>query len=156
MEEIILNTIEWSAPEYKHKEKSVDFIWTIGLIALVACIIAVWKSNYLFAIFIIISGGTLILFSIREPLDIIFSIKTEGFFLGKDKYEWKKIKGFHIKKENGEAILLIEINKYFLPVYTIPLPIEKVDEVRESLSKVTKNIELEESKSMKFMEKLGF
>ena len=156
MEEIVLNTIEWSAPEYKHKEKSVDFIWTIGLVAIVACIIAVWKSNYLFAIFIIISGGTLILFSIRNPLDVIFSIKTEGFSLGKNKYEWKKIKGFHIKKENGEAILLIEINKYFLPVYTIPLPIEKVDEVRESLSKVTKNIELEESKSMKFMEKLGF
>lgn len=156
MEEIILDKIEWQAPEYKHKDKSVDFLWTIGLVALVMLGLAIWNQNYIFAVFIFISGGTLILFSIREPENINFIIETSGLSLGKDKYEWKKIKGFHIKKENNEAILLIEINKYFLPVYTISLPIELADTVRESLMKVTPNIELEESKSMKFMEKLGF
>jgi hypothetical protein len=156
MEEIILEKIEWQAPEYKHKDKSVDFLWTIGLVALVMLGFAIWKQNYIFAVFIFISGGTLILFSIRKPENINFIIETSGLSLGKDKYEWKKIKGFHIKKEETEAILLIEINKYFLPVYTISLPIELADTVRESLIKVTPNIELEESKSMKFMEKLGF
>ncbi|MFA7000388.1 MAG: hypothetical protein WC241_04760 [Candidatus Paceibacterota bacterium] len=156
MEEIILDKIEWQAPEYKHKDKSVDFIWTIGVVALVMLGLAIWQANYVFAVFIFISGGTLILFSIREPENINFIIETSGLSLGKDKYEWKKIKGFHIKKEETMAILLIEINKYFLPVYTISLPIELVDQVRESLMKVIPNIELEESKSMKFMEKLGF
>ncbi|MFA6392734.1 MAG: hypothetical protein WCW54_01455 [Candidatus Paceibacterota bacterium] len=156
MEEIILEKTEWQAPEYKHKDKSVDFIWTIGVVALVMLGLAIWQSNYVFAVFIFISGSTLILFSIREPDNINFIIETSGLSLGKDKYEWKKIKGFHIKKEGTSAILLIEINKYFLPVYTIPLPIELVDQVRESLMKVIPNIELEESKSMKFMEKLGF
>lgn len=156
MEEIILEKIEWQAPEYKHKDKSVDFIWTIGVVALVMLGLAIWQANYVFAVFIFIAGSTLILFSIREPDDINFTIETSGLSLGKDKYEWKKIKGFHIKKEENEAILLIEINKYFLPVYTISLPIELADQVRESLIKVTPNIELEESKSMKFMEKLGF
>ena len=156
MEEIIINKTEWSAPEYKHEEKSIDFIWAIGLIALVMCVIATWKQNYLFAIFIFISGCSLVLFSIRHPQEVNFSIETSGLTMGKDKYEWKKIKGFHIKKEEARAVLLIEINKYFLPVYTIPLPIELVDTVRESLSKIIPNIELEESKSTKFMEKLGF
>ena len=156
MEEIIINKIDWTAPEYKHKEKSIDFLWTIGLVAVIMCGIALWQGNYLFAIFIFISACSLVLFSIREPEEVTFSIETSGFSMGKDKYEWKKVKGFHIKKENGEANLLIEINKYLLPVYTIPLPIEKVDEVRESLLKVIPNIELEESKSMKFAEKIGF
>ncbi len=156
MEEIIIDKIEWSAPEYKHKEKSVDFIWTIGLVALVSCIVALWLKNYLFSVFIFISGVTLILFSIRHPQDVNFSIETKGLTLGKDKYTWKKIKGFNIKNEDGVAVLLVEIDKYLLPVYTIPLPIDKVDQVRESLLKVTKSKELEESKSMIFMEKLGF
>ena len=95
MEEIILDKVEWSAPEYKHKDKSVDFIWTIGLIAIVMCIIAIWKQNYIFSIFIFISGCALILFSIRPPEEINFLIETEGFSLGKDKYEWKKINGFN-------------------------------------------------------------
>ena len=156
MEEIIIDKIEWSAPEYKHKEKSVDFIWTIGLVAFVSCIIALCLKNYLFSVFIFVSGACLILFSIRPPEDINFSIETEGLTLGRDKYDWKKIKFFNIKKEKGEALLLIEIDKYLLPIYTIPLPIDKVDQVRESLLKVTKSKELEESKSMIFMEKLGF
>ena len=156
MEEIILDKINWSAPEYKHKDKSMDFIWTIGLVAVVMCILAIWKQNYVFAVFIFISGCTLILFSIRPPEEISFSIETEGFTLGKDNYPWKKVKGFHIKKEKGEANLLIELDKYLLPVYTIPLPVELVDQVRDNLLRVIPNIELEESKSMKFVEKIGF
>jgi hypothetical protein len=156
MEEIIIEKIEWSAPEYKHKEKSVDFIWTIGLVALVSCIIALWLKNYLFSVFIFISGACLILFSIRHPQDINFSIETDGITLGKEKYDWKKIKFFNIKKNKDEALLLIEIDKYLLPIYTIPLPLDKADQVRTSLLKVLQIKELEESKSMKFMEKLGF
>ncbi|MFA6355061.1 MAG: hypothetical protein WCW65_01390 [Candidatus Paceibacterota bacterium] len=156
MEEIVLEKIEWQAPEYKHKDKSMDFLWTILLIALVMCVFAVWKANYVFAIFIIVGAASLILFSIRRPEDMTFTIETSGLSLGKDKYEWKKIKGFHLKKEIDEAILLIEIDKYLLPVYTIPLSLNIADKVREALLKVTPNIELEESKSMKFMEKIGF
>lgn len=156
MEEIVINKVEWSAPEYKHKEKSVDFLWAIGLIALVVCGIAIWRNNYLFSVFVLISGGSLILFSIRHPKDVMFSIETSGLTMGKDKYEWKKIKGFNIKKKDGEANLLIELDKYLLPIYTIPLPINLVPEVKESLLKVIPNIELDESKSMQFMEKVGF
>ncbi len=156
MEEIIINKIEWKAPEYKHKEKSIDFLWAIGSIALVMCGFALWQGSYLFAIFIVISAFSLILFSVRPPLDIVFTIETSGLSLGKDKYEWKNIKGFHINKYEDEAKLLIEINKYLLPIYTIPVPLEKVDDIRENLIKVTPNIDLEESKSMKFMESIGF
>ncbi|NVN97142.1 hypothetical protein HXX01_02835 [Candidatus Nomurabacteria bacterium] len=156
MEEIILDKIEWQAPEYKHKDKSIDFIWAIGLVAIVMCGFAIWQANYVFAIFILVSAATLILFSIRQPQDIVFIIETNGFSMGKDKYEWKKIKGFNIKKQDNEASLLIELDKYLLPVYTVALPLELADNARENLLKVIPNIELEESKSMKFMEKIGF
>lgn len=156
MDEIIIDKVEWSAPEYKHEEKSIDFIWAIGLVALVACGIAVWQHNYLFAVFLIIAGASLILFSIRHPRDVSFSIETTGITIGKDKYEWKSIKGFDIKKNDGSPVLLIELDKYFLPVYTIPLPLDLIPSIKESLLKVIPNIELEESKSVKFMEKVGF
>jgi len=156
MDEIIIKKIEWSVHEYKHEEKSVDFIWAIGLVSIIACGIALWFSNYLFAVFIFISGCSLIFFSLRNPEDITFVVETSGLTIGKDKYEWKKIKGFRVKKDDDKTVLLVEINKYFLPVYTIPLPVTLCAEVKESLLKFINEIELEESKSMKFMEKLGF
>jgi len=156
MEEIILKKTEWSALEYKHEEKSIDFFWALGLISVVFCIVAIWYQNYLFGVFILVAGGSLFLFTIRHPKEIMYSIETSGLTMGKDKYMWKDVVGFHIKKEENTGFLLIKIKKYLLPVYTIPLPFDLIPEVRESLTKVTPNIELEESRAVKFMEKIGF
>ena len=155
-EEIILEEINWTTPEYDHKERNADWFWAIGIITVIAFGIAIWFHNYLFSIFILISGACLILFSIRPPLDIDFSISTGGFKMGKDLYEWKKINGFNIKKNPGDPKLLIETSSKFLPIYTISIPEELIPNIKESLEKVTKRKELEESLSMKFMEKLGF
>ena len=160
MDEIKIDTITWSAPEYSHKERENDWFWTIGLIALVACGVAIWFGNYIFAIFIFISGGCLIMFTMRPPEEITFIIETKGLTMGRDLHTWKSIKSFNIKNnENAEyhfAKLLIETSKHFLPIYTIPLPKYMADGVKETLLKVASRSEIEESKSMLFMEKLGF
>lgn len=155
-EEVTINKIEWVGLEYNHREHSTDWYWSIGLITLIAFGITVWFKNYVFGIFILISGASLALFALRHPPEVTFIIETEGLTMGKDKYEWKNIKGFDVKKGKDFSKLLIETKKYFLPVYTIPIPNELVDEIKESLNKVTSRLELNESPSMLFMEKLGF
>lgn len=156
MEETVIDTIEWSAPEYTHKERTMDWYWTIGLIALVGAIVAIWFHSYVFGIFILISGACLILFTMREPQIMNFSIKTEGLEIGKDKHTWKEIKGFHIKQSTPYSKLLVMTSKKFLPIYTIPFPPEISSHLREEIEKVTPNIELQESNSMLFAEKIGF
>lgn len=156
MEEVIITPIEWQAPEYSHKERSMDWFWTIGLIALIGTVIAFWFHNYVFGIFILISGACLIMFTMRPPQMMSFSIKTEGLSIGKDEHIWKSVKGFSIKSGTPYNKLMILTSKKFLPVYTIPFPESLTTEIRETLSKVIEPIEIEESKSMLFAEKLGF
>lgn len=156
MEKINMETIEWRAPEYDHKEKGVDFFWTIGLIALVGAIIAIWKGNYVFGIFIIVSGACLIFFTMRKPEDVDFSINSDGINMGKDKHPWNNIKSFNIKDGSPYSKLMIETTKKFLPIYTLPLPSSLEDKTRSSLLKIIPNSEIQESPSMLFMEKLGF
>ncbi|MEK7585700.1 MAG: hypothetical protein AAB477_00475 [Patescibacteria group bacterium] len=161
MEEVTIKTIEWQGKEYNHKKRGADFLWTIGLIAFVGAVIAIFMGNYVFAIFILISGACLIMFTIREPGDINFSIKTEGLSIGKDNYPWKSLKSFDIKSglpaQSGESYskLLVHTSRHFLPIYTIPLPSGIKSEVRESLLKFIPQSEIEESRSMQFAEKLG-
>jgi hypothetical protein len=156
MNKININKIEWKAFEYIHKEHSPDWYWALGLIVLITCVILVWIGSYLFAIFIVIGGATLSLFNIRHPEEITYSIETSGFSMGKDKYEWKNIRGFDIKKGEDMSKLLVETDKYFLPIYTIPLPNNLVGETKESLLKIIPEKELSESQPVLFMEKLGF
>jgi len=158
MNEVKIDTIEWLAPEYSHKERDNDWFWTIGLITIVACVIAIWLHNYVFAIFLFISGASLILFTLRRPPNVNYKIESKGLTMGKDHYDWKKIKSFNLKYNEGDifAKLLIETSKYFLPVYTIPFPKEKAKEIKKNLLLIIPRSEIDESKSMVFMEKLGF
>jgi hypothetical protein len=156
MEDIHIETIEWQAPEYTHKEKSPDFLWTIGLVAVVAAIVAFFLGNYVFGIFILISGACLIMFTSRPPQMMTFSIKTEGLSIGKNIHAWKSLKGFDMKAGDPYAKLLVETSKNFLPIYTIPMPVSRKEEIRETLKKVIPATSIEESRSMVFMEKLGF
>jgi hypothetical protein len=158
MDEIKINTIEWSAPEYNHKERGNDWFWALGLITIVACGIAIWLKNYVFAIFLLISGVTLIMFTLRHPQDVSYVIENKGLSMGKDLYTWKSIKSFNIKKNETDTYLklMIETSKHFLPIYTIPVPIEMESEVKETLLKLIPRSEIDESKSMVFAEKLGF
>jgi hypothetical protein len=158
MDEIVIDTISWTVPEYSHKERGNDWFWALGLITIVACGVAIWLHNYVFAIFIIISGSCLILFTLRHPQDITYIIETKGLSMGKDLYSWKNLKSFNIKNIEKEQFskLMIETNKYFLPVYTIPLPKEISKDVKETLLKIIEHSEIDESKSMVFAEKLGF
>jgi len=158
MDEITLNKIEWSVPEYSHKERGNDWFWTIGLITLVACGIAIWLHNYVFAIFLLISGCSLIMFTLRHPQEVTYMIETKGLSMGKDLYQWKGLKSFNIKNIETEPYskLMIETSKYFLPVYTIPVPKDLEMKVKETLLLVIPRSEIDESKSMIFMEKLGF
>ena len=158
MDEIVINTIEWSAPEYNHKERSNDWFWALGLITLVAVIIAIVLKNYVFAVFLAVAGCTLIMFTMRHPQDVKFIIETKGLTMGRDLHAWKDLKSFNVKNNEKDvyAKLLIMTSKYFLPIYTIPFPKEKIDEIKETLLKVLPRSEIDESPSMLFMEKLGF
>lgn len=157
IEKITLDTITWSTPEYSHKERTNDWFWTVGLIAVVGCGVAVWFHNYIFAIFIIIAGASLIMFNIREPEEVTFIIETEGLTMGRDLYPWKELKSFNIKEkdQSENAKLLIETKKHFLPIYTIILPKEMVEQVKKNLIKVIPASEINESQSMLFAEKIG-
>jgi len=155
-DEVNIEPISWQAPEYDHKEKSVDFLWAIGLIALAAAGVAIWRDNNVFAIFILVSGFVLIMFSVRPPQEIEFSISNDGLKAGKDLYPWKSLKGFNAIDGNPYGKLLVETSKYFLPVYNIPVPADIFEDVRDVFKNIVEKKEIEESRSALFMEKLGF
>jgi uncharacterized membrane protein len=156
MDEVTIERLEWSAPEYSHKVRSIDFFWAIGLASMIGAALAVWMHDFLFAVFILVSGFCLVLFYHREPKDIDFVIETSGITLGRTVYPWKSIMGFHIKKDEPFAKLMIATDRKFLPIHTVALPPELIGRVKAAFLKVVPDIDMEESQSTLFMEKIGF
>lgn len=158
MDKIIIDNIEWTAPEYKHKEHSNDWFWAIGLLSIIGAIVTIWFKNYIFAIFILLSGSSLIMFSIRQPKDLTFGINKEGVYAGRDFFKWEEIKSFNIKNNENEPYskLLIETKKHFLPIYTLPLPKEYKNQIQENIIKIITPSDIKESQTAILAERIGF
>lgn len=146
----------WSGPEYAHTEKSMDFFWAIGLISVLAFIVAVIFKSYVFGIFLLVSGASLIYFYIRPPQEVTFTITGESINIAGKEYLYKDLKGFMVKRNSPWSKLLIMTDSKFLPILTLPLPSESDKEAYNILIQFLPELPLTESPSMQFMEKLGF
>ncbi len=156
--EIKLETIEWMSPEYIQKNHSVDWYWGLALITLLAVVIAVAKGNYIFGIFLFLSGASLFMFSIKKPYNIKYKMDSLGFNIRGVFYRWEYLKSFNTKKAREENYfkLLIETTKRVLPVIVILVPVEIKEKVEKNLIRVLKKSKVEETGSSVFMDQIGF
>ncbi len=146
--------MHWTAPSHTHSMRSTDWMWGIGLLALVGAGVTFYFHNYVFGIFILISGVVMIMMYSQPSVEIPFEINTDGIKVGNTLHEYKNLNGFTVKDKPRE-ILMIETKTYFLPIITIPLQEHSANTIRAVLSQVLTELELQESRSMQFAERIG-
>jgi len=149
-------TILWEAFEYSFQKKSPDWFWALGIITISLSIVALLYNNVLFAIFIILGGGTLVLRVIKKPCPVIFKINENGVVINKDLYPYKTLESFWITHEDPEPKILIKSKKMLLPYLIIPVGDADQDEIQNYLGKHLLEEEHIEPFAHKIMEYLGF
>lgn len=150
-------TLAWSAPEYREKDRSVDWFWALGVIAVSSAVAAIIYKNYLFAVFIILAAVVLGFLAVRTPETISFKITAKDVEFGREKYPYQRLKSFFIlEKDNNESILLVMSNRSVVPLITVPLGDTDPARVREVLSVYLPEEHTEEPTAHKIMEYLGF
>ncbi|MBU6370644.1 MAG: hypothetical protein KGH93_00695 [Patescibacteria group bacterium] len=149
--------MSWHALEYKQKEKTADWYWAVGIIALCLVVIAIISGDGLFAVFIILAVAILIAFSVREPKLVPITLDERGVTVGTDAYPFATLHEFwvDISEPENEKILL-RSKKSFIPLVVIPITDRDHLAVREFLLKHLPEKELREPLGRKVMEKLGF
>lgn len=149
-----IQPMHWTAPSHTHQIKSKDWMWGVGLTAFIGAGLAIYLSNYVFGIFILMGGAVMIMMYSSPAVEIPFEINKDGIKVGTTMHYYKNLNGFTVKNAPRE-ILMIETKTYFLPVITIPLQEHSSNTVRATLSQVLKELDLQESRSMQFAEKIG-
>ncbi len=149
--------ISWKIEEYSHREKTPDWFWALGVIAISGAVIAIIYHDIFFAVFLILSAFILGYYASRKPDIIEISISEEGIRVRDFLYPFKKIKSFAIDTHELGSYLLIETSRAVMPVISLPLPESMdIDSLKELLK--TKLIEkpMKEPISHRVMEHLGF
>lgn len=145
--------MRWSAEEFEYSEKSIDWFWAVGVVAVGFAILSIFLGNLLFAILIIISAFALSVQAVRKPRLINFEINEEGVIIDKKLYTYNTLESFWII--NKEKII-IKSKKAVVPFLIIPLQNINPKTLREYLIKNLKEEEMSEPFGQAVMEKLGF
>ena len=148
--------ISWSAPEYEERERSSDWFWALGIIAVTAALTAIIYRNYFFAILILLSGGLLYMFAHKSPEWIDYELTEKGLRIKARLYLYENIFSFWVQR-GEKPLLFVKTERFFIPIISIPINADLAPEIREKfLEKDVPEEEMVEHVSEKIMDFLGF
>jgi hypothetical protein len=157
-----LESLTWSALEYEDRERSRDWFWALGVIVVTGSVASIIFENYFFAVLLLLSGLLLGFFAVKKPEVILYELDNDGLHAKNRLYPYESIKAFWVQADFSPAPLLrptlfIHSRRAFMPVISIPIPLELAEDIHAVFSSF--NIPEEEMKehvSEKIMETLGF
>jgi len=136
-------TIDWEAPEFEYREKTVSWYWITIIIA--ACIIAfsVWERNFLFGFFVVLAEILIITWGNREPVIIPFLLTENSLEIGGHKiHSLKEFESWSADDIGGEWTELVFNFKTHVKIpLKVLVPDEKMEEIRRNLKTVLKEVE---------------
>ena len=138
--------MSWEAHEYFHHEKGNDWYWWTGLGALILLVLAIYQGSFLFGVLVLVGWFTVVLYAVRPPRNLKFSLAERGVLVEKTLYPWQTLKSFWIFYNPPlHKDLSLESKKMFVPFIKIPLGKMEPQKVREIVIKFLPEVEQEES-----------
>ena len=138
--------ISWKVAEYVEHQRTADWYWWIGLIAVTMLGFAIWEKSFLFGVLVLLSWFVITLYAARPPRTLNIAISENGIVVENNLYPWANLKSFWIfynpplKQE-----LSVESKKTLMPYIKIPLGETSPEKVKKIISKFIPEIEQQES-----------
>ena len=152
-----VRAVTWEAPEHHHIEKSSDWFWALGILAIAGAATSIVLGNALFGIVILLGAGTMTLVALREPKTLPFAVLTRGVRVGNQLYPYSSLEAFYIDEENPMGPqLIIRSKHFFMQLLILPIPEEYVDEIDDLIGTRLAEEHMEEPFSHKLLEFFGF
>lgn len=140
------NQLKWEALEYEYIPKSKNWFWSVGIIATSAALASILLGNMLFAILVMISALTIILYGVKRPKKVMFSFTGRGLQIDSRLFPYENLRSFWIHYDPpAKKNITIEPKKLFMPTLLIPLGDTNPNIIREHLLKFLKEEQQEES-----------
>lgn len=134
------NTIEvikiaWQADDHTHRDKSVDYYWTVSLVSLVLIVLCFILKNALLGVILLI-GTVLYLYIISRPPRILdMRITEKSINIDDSVIDFELIESFRIIDTPDGPELLLVLKKSMNPRVSLP--------ITQDISNTIRNIMLE-------------
>lgn len=149
----------WETHEFIYQEKTNDWYWIVGIIAVSISIVSIIFGNILFALFILLGAFTLCLFAAKKPEIIRYEINNTGIIINKTLYPYHSLHSFFVEDNTHHGLqskAIFRSKKLIVPLLILPLEDIHPEELRDFLFEHLPEEHHTESLSHKILEYLGF
>ncbi len=149
--------IKWSAYEHEHIERTSDWFWALGIIAVSAALTSLLFGNVLFALLILVAAGVLGLLARTPPELHEFEISDRGIRVSGELHAYEEILSFWVETEGADQpLLLVDTTKFMAPNLIIPLDSIAPEHIRAFLRERVAEVPMKEPLAHKILEFFGF
>lgn len=121
--------ITWEAEEYLVRDKNAW--WYVGLvgIGLILCSVAVLLQWWSFLAVIVLSVVALLIYTMRPPRIIRYTLSNKGVSEGEKLYEYSEFKSFGLMREGNNFAIVLTPIKRFSPRLMVFFPQAQGEEI---------------------------
>ncbi len=126
--------MSWSVRGHEHRERSNDWYWGLGFIAVAVAGAAIFFGNFLFAVIILISASSIGFLVARGPREHSLKLDQRGIIIDGTRYPYASVHSFWVEHDTGTPRVFISMNGLVTPHLSFPLQDEtEGTKVREFL-----------------------
>jgi hypothetical protein len=151
-----MKKVSWTAHEYVFYEKTSDWYWILGIVAVTVAVVAILIGNFLFAPVVLLGAFALALYGSRRPNIHHYEITEKGVVVETVLYPYSTLEAFWIETSSIPTKILIRSNKLLMPLIVIPVEGVTEEEIRDMLNQHLIEEELNEPFAQKILEHIGF
>lgn len=127
--------INWNAKEYIARDKNAG--WYVGLVAvgIILAAVGIIFNAITFVILVVVSVVALIVYSVRPPRVLHYSLSEKGLSEGNKLYNYEDYKSFGVLKENGNFAIVLTPRQRFSLRVTVYFPQEDGEKIVDMFGK---------------------
>ena len=150
--------LRWSAYEHEHIERSADWFWALGIVAISIGLVSILFHDVLFAVLILIAAVTIAILAVHPPELVEFEVSERGIRVAGKLHRYDEIIAFWVEDEHehkDHPLLLVDTSKFMHA--NIIIPIEHIDPhiVRAYLKEHAEETPMKEPIGHKILEFFG-
>jgi hypothetical protein len=134
--------LSWQVASHTVRERSNDWYWGLGAVAIVGVIASVVFGNALLAIIIVLGAFCLGYLTIQKPRAHTVSIGPRGIAIDGTRYPWRGVRSFWVEHSDTDARLFVTMNGILTPHLSLYLAdTVEGDDVRRYLKRYVPEVE---------------
>jgi len=122
-------TVRWEAKEYVTHDKNAGWYIGLAIVGILLVALSIWLQWWTFTALVIVSIISLLIYVIRPPRDLKYSVSAKGLTEGEKTYLFEDYRAFGILQDDTNFAIVMMPRKRFSPAVTVYFPKAKGEEI---------------------------